>query len=163
MSGTDEWATPQFLFVALNAEFGFTLDACATQENAKCKKFYTKADDSLSQDWSGETVFMNPPYGREIGAWIKKAYEASLKGAVVVCLIPARTDTSWWHSYAMRGEIRLLRGRLKFGHSDNSAPFPSAIVIFRPPTFLLTQTEIPNSNRVSVSVEKGLRSSSRCL
>ena len=131
-SATDEWATPQFLFDALNAEFRFSLDPCATPENAKCSRFYTRKEDGLQQDWSEETVFMNPPYGREIGRWMQKAYEASRSGATVVCLIPARTDTSWWHRYAMRGEIRLLQGRLKFGDGQNSAPFPSAIVIFRP-------------------------------
>ena len=73
---------------------------------------------------------MNPPYGREIGAWMKKAYESSLQGAMVVCLVPARTDTKWWHDYAIKGEIEFIRGRLKFGKSKNSAPFPSAVVVF---------------------------------
>lgn len=132
MSATDEWATPQFLFDALNAEFGFTLDPCATAENAKCKKFYTRTEDGLSQDWEEEVVFMNPPYGREIGAWIRKAYESSRSSALVVCLVPARTDTGWWHRYATRGEIRFFKGRLKFGSGQNCAPFPSAVVIFRP-------------------------------
>ena len=122
MSVTDEWATPRFLFDALNAEFGFTLDPCATAENAKCKKFYTRAEDGLSRGWEEEIVFMNPPYGREISAWMRKAYESSRGSALVVCLIPARTDTNWWHRYAMRGEIRFFKGRLKFGSSQNSAP-----------------------------------------
>src|SRR2546423_3720460 len=126
MSETDEWATPQFLFDALNAEFGFTLDPCANSDNAKCKRFYTKAEDGLHQDWTDEVVFMNPPYGRALGNWMRKAYESSINGALVVCLIPARTDTHWWHRYAMCGEIRFLRRRLKFGDAQNSAPFPSA-------------------------------------
>ncbi len=138
-SATPEWATPQFLFDALNQEFGFTLDPSATPENAKCKRYFTKEVDGLSQDWSDEVVFMNPPYGKEIGNWMKKAYESAQQGATIVCLIPARTDTQWWHRYAMKGEIRLLKGRLKFvgkttGHS-NAAPFPSAIIVLRPANF----------------------------
>ena len=132
-SATVEWPTPQGVFNELNDEFGFTLDPCATHENAKCEKYFTMDDDGLKQDWGKETVFMNPPYGREIGHWMKKAYESSLEGATVVSLPPARTDNRWWHDYAMKGEIRFIRGRLKFGGAKNSAPFPSAIVIFRPP------------------------------
>lgn len=132
-SRTDEWETPQALFDALHAEFNFTLDPCATAENAKCDKFYTRAEDGLSQSWGGY-VFMNPPYGRAIGNWMKKALESALAGATVVCLVPARTDTAWWHDFATQGEIRFLRGRLKFGGCQNSAPFPSAVVIFRPDT-----------------------------
>lgn len=128
-----EWPTPTGLFKQLDHEFGFTLDPCSTHENAKCAKHYTKEDDGLKHDWSGDIVFMNPPYGREIGLWMNKAYQSALQGATVVCLVPARTDTKWWHQWAMRGEIRLLRGRLKFGHAANSAPFPSAIIVFRPP------------------------------
>ena len=129
-SQTDNWETPQALFDKLNAEFHFDLDVCADNSNAKCKKFYTKEQDGLQQNWIG-MCWMNPPYGREIGKWLKKAYESSINGATVVCLIPARTDTAWWHDYVMKGEIRFIRGRLKFGGSKNSAPFPSAIVIFQ--------------------------------
>lgn len=130
-STTDEWATPQDFFCELDAEFHFTLDPCATEENAKCKKYYTKADDGLAQDWAPHTVFMNPPYGRTIGRWVRKAYEESVKGSTVVCLLPARTDTKWFHDYIYhRAEIRFVRGRLKFGGSKNSAPFPSMVVIF---------------------------------
>ncbi len=150
-SRTNEWATPQWLFDALNAEFGFTLDPGSTHENAKCACHFTAKENGLEQDWSNEIVFMNPPYGSQIKLWMKKAHCESLQGAVVVCLVPARTDTSWWHCYAMRGEIRLLRGRLKFGNSDNSAPFPSAIVIFRPPTFLLTTTEFSKADQARTS------------
>jgi site-specific DNA-methyltransferase (adenine-specific) len=132
-SKTNEWATPAELFNQLDRKFSFTLDPCATPRNAKCKRFFTTQQDGLLQSWAGETVFMNPPYGREIGAWIKKAYEESQKGAVVVCLIPARTDTSYWHEYIMQyaDEIWLKRGRIKFGGGYNSAPFPSAVIVFR--------------------------------
>lgn len=130
-SQTDEWETPKDFFDDLNKEFSFNLDVCATKENAKCEKYYTKKEDGLSQQWRGK-CWMNPPYGREIGKWMKKALEASQGGALVACLVPARTDTAWWHEYAMKGEIRFIRGRLKFGGSQNSAPFPSAVVIFRP-------------------------------
>ena len=129
-SRSDEWETPQWLFDQLHTEFCFRLDVCATADNAKCERYYTKAEDGLAQDWSG-VCWMNPPYGREINRWIEKAYESSLGGATVVCLLPSRTDTKWWHEYVMRGEVRFLRGRLKFGGSKNSAPFPSAVVIFR--------------------------------
>jgi phage N-6-adenine-methyltransferase len=133
-SQTVEWPTPQGLFNELNEEFGFTLDPCATHENAKCETYFTKEDNGLKQDWGQENVFMNPPYGREISDWIKKAYQSSRKGATVVCLVPARTDTRWWHDYSMNAsEIKFVKGRLKFGNAKNSAPFPSAIVVFRPP------------------------------
>jgi len=130
-SKTNEWSTPQDLFNDLDHEFHFTLDPCCTHENAKCKNHYTKEDDGLSRNWCNEIVFMNPPYGREIGKWIKHAYYQSKMDSIIVCLIPARTDTSYWHDYVMKGEIRFIRGRLRFGGSNNSAPFPSAIVIFR--------------------------------
>ena len=130
-SQTVEWPTDQKVFDDLNAEFNFTLDPCCTKESAKCGRYFTKEDDGLSQSWDGHRVFMNPPYGREIGEWLKKAYISSQHGAVVVCLIPSRTDTKWWHEYVMKGEIRFIKGRLKFGGHKNSAPFPSAIVVFR--------------------------------
>lgn len=126
-SNKDMWETPQDFFDKLNDEFHFDIDVCATHENTKCKWYYTKKNSGLAQTWVG-TVWMNPPYGREIGAWMKKATEAQ---ALVVCLVPARTDTKWWHDYAMKAkEIRFVRGRLHFGDSKNSAPFPSAVVIF---------------------------------
>ena len=131
MSKRRDWETPQFLFDGLNAEFGFERDVCATAENAKCRDFFTPEDDALAQRWEG-VCWMNPPYGREIARWMKKAFESARQGATVVCLVPARTDTRWWHRYAMRGEIRYLQGRLKFSRSGGRAPFPSAIVIFRP-------------------------------
>ena len=131
-SKTPEWETPQDLFDQLNKEFNFDLDVCATKENAKCERYYTKDDNGLIQDWSGN-VWCNPPYGREIGKWVSKAYLESHKG-VIVMLVPARTDTRWFHDwiYKCRScEVRFLKGRLKFGKSKNSAPFPSMVVIFR--------------------------------
>lgn len=132
-SETDLWATPQDFFNKLNAVFNFELDVCANHQNAKCPKFYTQEQDGLTQEWLG-VCFMNPPYGREIGEWVKKAYESSINNlATVVCLLPARTDTRWWHDYCSKAqEIHFLKGRLKFGDAKNSAPFPSVVVIFRP-------------------------------
>ena len=131
-STTPEWATPQAFFDELHAEFDFELDPCCTDDNRKCRIWFTKAEDGLHWQWAPRRTFMNPPYGREIGQWMRKAYEESQLGALVVCLVPARTDTAWWHDYAKKGEIRFVRGRLKFGGHTNSAPFPSAVIIFRP-------------------------------
>jgi phage N-6-adenine-methyltransferase len=128
-SKTDEWATPQDFFAACNRIWGFTTDVCALPENAKCPAYFTPEQDGLKQDWAG-ACWMNPPYGREIGRWMRKAWESSAQGATVVCLVPARTCTRWWHDYATRGAITFVRGRLKFGGSNNSAPFPSALVTF---------------------------------
>lgn len=130
-SATVEWATPWDVFNPLNGEFGFTLDVCALPENAKCARYFTPDDDGLAQDWTGDVCWMNPPYGRAIGDWMGKAYREWHKGATVVCLVPARTDTRWWHDYAVKGEIRFIKGRVKFGGHKNPAPFPSAIVVFR--------------------------------
>ena len=130
MSKKYDWETPCDLFEQLNHEFAFTLDPCATQENKKCDRYYTLEDNGLIQSWAGEIVFMNPPYGRLIGKWIQKAFEESQQGAVVVCLIPSRTDTIWWHNYCMHGEVRFIKGRLNFSGHKHNAPFPSAIVIF---------------------------------
>lgn len=131
-SKTDQWATPQEFFDKLNAIHHFELDACADKENAKCKSYITKEEDSFKIYWSllAKSIWMNPPYGREISKWMRKAYEESLEGCKVVCLVPARTDTIWWFDYAMKGKIEFIKGRLKFGGNKNSAPFPSAIVIF---------------------------------
>jgi phage N-6-adenine-methyltransferase len=131
-SKTAEWTTPQAFYDRLNQEFNFTLDPCCTDETAKCSTYYTEADDGLAQPGAGHSVFMNPPYGRSIKDWIRKAYEESRKpNTVVVALIPARTDTRYWHDYCMEAsEIRFIKGRLKFGESNNSAPFPSAVVVF---------------------------------
>ena len=132
-SKSNEWSTPQKLFDEIDKEFNFTLDPCSTHENAKCSKHFTIEENGLEQDWSKDIVFMNPPYGRGIRHWIEKAYKESNKGATVVCLIPARTDTTYWHDFIFgkADDIRFLRGRLKFGNSKNSAPFPSAVVVYR--------------------------------
>lgn len=138
-SETDEWATPQWLFDQLNDEFHFTLDPCATKANAKCASFYTREDDGLSRPWAPERVWMNPPYGREIGRWVEKAFLQAMMGATVVCLIPSRTDTTWWHRFCMKAhEIRFIKGRVQFGDSQQNAPFPSCVVVFRPGPAALT-------------------------
>ena len=135
-SKTGEWATPTEFFNKLDWRFGkFTLDHCATSENHKTKKYYTLEDNGLAQDWKGETVFVNPPYSN-LSEWVEKGYRESQKDDTkVVMLIPARTDTKYWHNYVMRAaEIHFIKGRLKFGDSKNSAPFPSAVVVFNPGT-----------------------------
>ena len=132
------WCTPQAFFDKLDAEFHFTLDPCASAKCAKCAKFYTPEDNGLIQSWAGETVFVNPPYGREISEWVLKAWhESRIAGSTVVMLIPARTDTSYWHDFIFpyAAEIRYIRGRLKFTDEDGTpasagAPFPSAVVVF---------------------------------
>lgn len=131
---TPIWETPQSFFDQLNREFRFTLDVCALPQNAKCRKYFSPVQNGLLQTWSG-TCWMNPPYGREIAKWLEKAYLSAQAGATVVCLIPSRTDTRWWHEYVMEKarEIRFVSGRLKFGESANSAPFPSAVVIYQIP------------------------------
>ena len=131
-SKTDLWSTPQVFFDELNEEFNFTLDPCASHDNAKCGKYYTIEENGLMQDWSNEIVFCNPPYGREIKKWVKKCHEEAKKGAEKVLLIPARTDTSYFHDFIYnKAEIRFIRGRLKFGDNKNSAPFPSMLVIYK--------------------------------
>ena len=154
MSWTDEqlfsskrqdWATPWSLFIEVSKEFNFVLDAAASSHNCKCPKFFSKEDDALTKDWAeasrGESVWLNPPYGRSIGTWIRKAYEESAKGCTVVCLTFARTDTKWWHDWAMKAaEIhRLIPGRVTFIGGKASAPAPSCLIVFdekrRMPTF----------------------------
>lgn len=131
-SSTCEWPTPREYFASVVNEFGpFDLDPCATPENAKAPRYFTKNEDGLEQEWTGR-VWMNPPYGRCIGHWMRKAHESSERGAFVACLVPARTDTAWWHDYAAKGEVRFIRGRLKFEGAKANAPFPSALVIFHP-------------------------------
>lgn len=130
-SATPEWATPQAFFDKLNLIYGFELDVCATPENAKCVRYFTKEQDGLTQEWRG-VCWMNPPYGRTIGKWVKKAYESAQAGATVVCLLPARVDTAWWHDYCEKGQYQFVRGRLKFNGHKWNAPFPSAVVVFFP-------------------------------
>ena len=131
-SNSNEWNTPDDLYNTLHNEFNFTLDPCTNGMNNKCDKFYTEKENGLIQDWSKDIVFMNPPYGRQISQWIEKAYNESLKGSKVVCLIPSRTDTKYWHDFIFNkaSEVRFIKGRLKFGNSKNSAPFPSAIIVY---------------------------------
>ncbi len=131
-SKSNEWETPQWLYDELDREFHFTLDPCATSNNAKGNKFYTKEQNGLTFDWANEIVFMNPPYGGNTGKWLAKAWHDSLKGAVVACLIVSSTDRSYWHDYIFpyATEIRWLRGRITFGEAKSTAPFASAIVIF---------------------------------
>lgn len=159
-SNTDNWSTPEDFFQKLDEEFGFDLDPCASHENHKCDQYFTKEDDGLSQDWSDHTVFMNPPYGEPenvcrpnckkktckerdhccteyvpgIIDWMKQAHTFAHAGAAtVVCLVPSRTDTKWWHENVIEPgyEVRFVKGRLKFGGCKNSAPFPSAVVVMR--------------------------------
>lgn len=132
-SDNEVWSTPQTFFNELDDEFHFNLDPCALPENAKCSKYFTPSEDGLTQDWGGYVVFCNPPYGRKIKDWVKKCYEESKKpNTTVVMLMPARTDTNYFHEfiYHQAKEIRFLRGRLKFGGAKNSVPFPSMVVIF---------------------------------
>ena len=138
------WCTPQSFFDELDKEFHFTLDPCATEKSAKCNKFYTAIEDGLKQDWGGQTVFVNPPYGRQIGKWIEKCYwESKKQNTIVVVLMPARTDTRYFHDYILPyAEIRFIKGRLTFWDLDGEkyingrfnemtpAPFPSMLAIF---------------------------------
>ena len=131
-SNSDEWATPQEFFNSINREFEFDLDPCATLENHKCDKYYTIEEDGLSKKWGGHRVFCNPPYS-QINKWVEKAFRESKEdNTLVVMLIPSRTDTRYFHNFIYkRAEVRFVKGRLKFGSSNNSAPFPSMLVIFR--------------------------------
>ena len=130
-SNSDEWATPQAFFDKYNELYSFNTDVCANEGNAKCSHYFTKEQDGLKQEWKG-VCWCNPPYSRGITTqWVKKAYEESLEGNTIVCLLPARTDTKWFHEYCLPyGTIVFVKGRLKFGDQKNSAPFPSMVVIF---------------------------------
>ncbi len=142
-STKQDWVTPDEFFSPLQKEFSFTLDVAASINNSKCKRFFTKKDDGLSKDWKG-TCWMNPPYNNKKG-WIIKAYNESKKGATVVCLVPARTNTNWWHDFCMKGEIRFIRGRVKFVGAKHGLPQPLALVIFRPRSYdemQITQKEL---------------------
>lgn len=139
-SNTGVWVTPQAFFDKLNIEFNFEVDVCANPSNTKCATFYTPEQDGLVQDWTGKACWMNPPYGREISHWIKKAYDSTRQpGTTVVALLPARTDTKYFHKYIYnttswspreRVSIRFIKGRLRFGGAKSGAPFPSMIVVF---------------------------------
>lgn len=130
-SASDDWSTPQHLYDTLHAEFAFDLDVCANAGNAKCARYFTPDQDGLAQPWEG-VCWMNPPYGRDIGRWVRKAHESATAGATVVCLVPARTDTDWFWTSCRHGEVRLIRGRLRFGDANTGAPFPSCVVVFGP-------------------------------
>lgn len=138
-SSDKEWETPEAIFRPLQEEFNIVFDVCASTQNTKCKAFFDRKTNALIQSWdiadelgSKEgSVWMNPPYGRGIDKWVHKAYEESLKGVTVVALLPARTDTSWFHNYIHnKHEVRFLKGRIRFVDAKSSAPFPSMIVIF---------------------------------
>lgn len=128
-SAKQDWGTPKEIFDPLNNEFHFTLDVCATKDNTKCTNFFSSSDNGLEQEWYG-ICWMNPPFGTQ-GRWVKKAYEESLKGTTVVCLLPSRTNTNWWHDYVMKGEVRFIRGRPKFVGAKHGLPQPLSVVIFR--------------------------------
>lgn len=131
-SNTVEWATPPEVYDPLNREFGFTLDVAATSENAKCPRYYTRKDDGLAQPWDG-VCWMNPPYGKDVPKWLARALEESKRGVTTVCLIPARTNTKWFHDLCLSvAEVRFVKGRPKFGDADHGLPLPLAVVVYRP-------------------------------
>ena len=147
-SARGDHSTPADFFKQLDLEFHFTLDVCANPSNAKVGKYFGVQDDGIRKAWTNETCWMNPPYGRELAKWIRKAWhESKMNNATVVCLVPARTDTKWFHNYCVHGEIRFLKGRLKFKGAEGSAPFPSMIVVFRPETPLQITWENTSSSR----------------
>lgn len=131
----DDWETPRILFDKLNAEFRFTLDPASNGKNVKCPKFYTPETDGLVQSWSGERVFLNPPYGRDIAKWMQKCYSEFVihNCPIIAVLVPARTDTEWFHNYVFPyvSEMRFIKGRVKFSEAKNVAPFPSVILIYQ--------------------------------
>lgn len=132
MSEETKWETPDWLFSRLHNHFDFEVDVCATRENNKLPWYFSPEVDGLKNSWSGLRCWMNPPYGREIVRWMQKAHqETRTQGTTVVCLVPARVDTQWWWNYARPHEVVFLKGRLKFGSAENSAPFPSALVVMR--------------------------------
>lgn len=128
-SKKQDWETPNDLFDLINEEFNLRIDVCASADNTKCMTFFDPKIDGLKQDWSGLRCWMNPPYGREIGSWVEKAFKSNAE--IVVALLPARTDTVWFHKYIYnRAKIRFIRGRIKFMGGKHAAPFPSMIVIW---------------------------------
>jgi len=132
-SATDEWRTPPNFFAKLNRRYRFDLDPCATAENATCPLYFTKEQDGLAQDWGTHRVFCNPPYGRKIGKWARKCFEASQNGALVVLLVPARTDTRWFHDWVQgKADIEFISRRLRFGGAKMNAPFPSMLAVYHP-------------------------------
>jgi site-specific DNA-methyltransferase (adenine-specific) len=144
-SKSDNWATPQWLFDKLNKTYNFTLDPCASQDNAKCSKFYTEEDNGLTKSFQNETVFINPPYSKTYD-WVSKAYHEAFNDVRSIVLVPARMDSRWFHEFCFDPfvckSITFIRGRLKFGGSKNSAPFPSIILEFGPPSKMPQQPQI---------------------
>lgn len=129
-SNSDEWETPRWLFDRLNERFQFTLDAAATKENALCRRWFTKEEDGLQFCWDGYRVFCNPPYS-QIAKWAKQFSEQAVNASLIVALVPARPDTAWWNDFIKTADlIYFIRGRLRFGDSKNSAPFPSALAFW---------------------------------
>jgi phage N-6-adenine-methyltransferase len=134
-SASEEWPTPRRFFARLDRQYHFTLDPCATPDNAVCALYFTKEQDGLAQDWGSHRVFCNPPYGKQIGRWVRKCFEASQAGARVVLFVPARTDTRWFHDWVHgKAKVTFVRGRVRFGNADTCAPFPSMLAIYSPPT-----------------------------
>lgn len=132
-SRSSDWSTPLAFFLGIDSEFHFDLDVAASETNAKCDRWFSIEEDGLSQDWAPSVCWMNPPYGSTIARWVEKASHEATLGATVVGLLPARTDTEWWHRHVIpAAEIRFIRGRLRFGGQRKDAPFPSAIVVWRP-------------------------------
>ena len=159
-----DWETPDLLYQKLDAIYHFTVDVCASAHNAKHTNYWTEQDNALSLSWTGHRCWMNPPYGRSIGTWMKKAHQEVHFAQCVVCLVPARTDTAWWFDYARYGYITFLRGRLKFGNATNSAPFPSAIVVFDKnylcrqelPSYWNWDARLPKRKKLNVYLELDL-------
>lgn len=140
-SKDEKWRTPKYVFDYFNKEYNFNFDAAASPQNAKCKNFLSQSDNALETNWcrSGRRIWLNPPYSRQMGVWIEKAYKESEKGCLVACLIFARTDTAWWHDIVMKKawKIHFIRGRIRFlsskdGKAGDAAPAPSCLVVFKP-------------------------------
>ena len=127
-SAKHDWTTPVDLFHRLDRVYQFDLDVASSEENALCKRFFTEADNGIAQSWADSRVWCNPPYGRSIGVWTRKAAQEAERAVLIVMLVPARTDTSWWHDAVKTARVEYIKGRLKFGNSKNSAPFPSALL-----------------------------------
>ncbi|GHU72158.1 DNA N-6-adenine-methyltransferase of bacteriophage [Clostridia bacterium] len=132
-SNSGEWETPQAFFDKLDDEFHFDLDVCATAENAKVARYFTKEQDGLAQSWAGSVAWCNPPYGKGIELWCQKCYESSLNGVTVVLLVPVRSSTKWFHDWVLgKAELRFVRGCLHFSEAKHAAPFPSLVAVYRP-------------------------------
>ncbi len=131
-SKREDWTTSQDIFNKLDSVFIFDIDVCAIKENSECDSYFCSDDEAFGRAWLG-VCWMKPPHGAGINKWIKKAYESTKQhGATVVCLLPARTDTCWWNDYCKKGEVYFIKEQVKFGDAEKSAPFPAAVVVFRP-------------------------------